>query len=1045
MTMKLYQPVLFVGLGGTGCDVGAELERRLREEICGPDGTEFMRSRAKSDALPYQLPSCVQFVYADMNQAELDRMPARVVPGSAYLSAARLTAHYVRDLVPLVDSYPELARNLRLSAPRAVESWLPPKEDEPRVNPLHRGAGQFPTVGRAALFGTFTHGIRAAVREVNDAIGRLSNSGEDLFALGGRPPRAVDVFVAFSVAGGTGGGIFYDFLHLIGAMFEQSRLKAKIYPLVLMPSAFDPGLGGGRHAELNAGRALLDLFRLVDEQNGGDAERDLRSHDDKELLNPDEQAVYYPVEGKITLRPGIVQTGFLFSRPVGAEREDLHRSIASLVTSLIGTELEESDERHGESHQSFADSFVNSAVHREVPAENGIGNRGVSAALVASMTVPVDEIAGIVASRMLRTAFDMMRRPPGQLESNQDHIKDFLVKSGIPAILTCRGSDITEPEAAHGSREITTALGDRRDAMQAGLRDLKSRLDREVPQLVSGFDPRQAARELLGSIDAFHVYRVLFGRPDAEGIDKGGVLGLLQSRAAPPPSADGLAVTPPPVPALHNRFFGLIKLRWSDAVPAEFRLRQDAWHRWRTIATWAEQWAGQAPVWRRPLEQVQQELRLLIRDLEEFAREDKERFGRRTMELYRRRVGVSYLLPPGGADMERFYERLVRGLTEHWVRLGRLKPNATEADLIEVIVGTDGWRKAYDASIEHSPGQAVSELREMVKREVKTFLRAGVTGQIPMLPRLHDLLADAAAPTDASSVLREYLDEFRGKLAGLVPANFTPQGNGMLKVLISYPADAKSPIVEDYLTESINLPAGPDINYELRNTATESISVVLFRTSMGVTEVREVREVLRLWASALGRPQATDKLRWRQRTGYDFGYLATREEHRILILHRLMCALWNGRVLTDGPPDSPDRIRVELDGGVAMLLPLTPFAPASSWGSLLRAYELWTFDDNDIHRLFCAQLMQELPMGIGSRVLEPSPLYKEVCDLAQGEIVGLDRLLAKLPSGSRSRAGQMRSFWADTLPAALSHPFTGMDAPLRSNLSQLNESLAGTQ
>ena len=46
--MKLYQPVLFVGLGGTGCDIGAVLERRMREEICGPDGNDFRRLRAKA-------------------------------------------------------------------------------------------------------------------------------------------------------------------------------------------------------------------------------------------------------------------------------------------------------------------------------------------------------------------------------------------------------------------------------------------------------------------------------------------------------------------------------------------------------------------------------------------------------------------------------------------------------------------------------------------------------------------------------------------------------------------------------------------------------------------------------------------------------------------------------------------------------------------------------------------------------------------------------------------------------------------------------------
>src|SRR5512142_1262295 len=158
MTTRLYQPVLFVGLGGTGCDVGAELERRLRDEICGPDGTAFLGARSKAGMLPYQLPACVQFVYADMNQADLDRMPQRVVPGTQHVPAARQTAHYVRELVPLVDSYPELARNLRLEAPRVVAPWLPPEEGEPRVNPLYRGAGQFPTIGRAALFGTFLHG-----------------------------------------------------------------------------------------------------------------------------------------------------------------------------------------------------------------------------------------------------------------------------------------------------------------------------------------------------------------------------------------------------------------------------------------------------------------------------------------------------------------------------------------------------------------------------------------------------------------------------------------------------------------------------------------------------------------------------------------------------------------------------------------------------------------------------------------------------------------------------------------------------------------------
>ena len=419
--MKLYQPVMFVGLGGTGCDIGAELERRMREEICGPDGNDFRRRRGREGMLPYQLPSCVQFVYADMNQAELDRLPRRVVPGPEHIPVASLSASYANGLVPDVASYPELARNLRLEAERVVAGWLPPAtQDEPRVNPLHRGAGQFPTIGRAALFGTFMESINPAVRDIREAIGRLSNSGADLDAMGGKPPKGVDVFVAFSVAGGTGCGIFYDYLHLIAHMLRQnSQLRVKIYPLVLMPSAFEDGLGGGRAAELNAGRALLDLFRLVDQQNGADAERELHSAHDQALLDPDEVMVYYPGDLRIVMRPGTLQTGFLFSQPAGATRQDMHRSIVSLMMSLAGTEMAEDDDPSVDHHQSFADSFVNQATHRQVRADNGIGNRGVSTALVASLTVPVDDLAGIVGSRLLRTAVDQLSSPQTRVDSTR--------------------------------------------------------------------------------------------------------------------------------------------------------------------------------------------------------------------------------------------------------------------------------------------------------------------------------------------------------------------------------------------------------------------------------------------------------------------------------------------------------------------------------------------------------------------------------------------------------------------------------------------------
>ena len=50
---------------------------------------------------------------------------------------------------------------------------------------------------------------------------------------------------------------------------------------------------------------------------------------------------------------------------------------------------------------------------------------------------------------------------------------------------------------------------------------------------------------------------------------------------------------------------------------------------------------------------------------------------------------------------------------------------------------------------------------------------------------------------------------------------------------------------------------GRRITEDFRYTDIESISVVLFRTAMGVTEVDEVRDVLRLWAGSLSSPRST--------------------------------------------------------------------------------------------------------------------------------------------------------------------------------------------
>ncbi|GAA4965340.1 hypothetical protein GCM10023238_36220 [Streptomyces heliomycini] len=142
-------------------------------------------------------------------------------------------------------------------------------------------------------------------------------------------------FVSFSVAGGTGAGIFLDYLHLISHAFQLRRFDGvRIYPLVVMPSSFSAATGGGWEAELNAARALVDLFRLVDRQNA--------PREGAEIGDLDHDAgfaVRYPGTPPVRLRTGVLPTAFLFSPTAGIRADDLRRSIVSLVMSLIGTEL----------------------------------------------------------------------------------------------------------------------------------------------------------------------------------------------------------------------------------------------------------------------------------------------------------------------------------------------------------------------------------------------------------------------------------------------------------------------------------------------------------------------------------------------------------------------------------------------------------------------------------------------------------------------------------------------------------------------------------
>ncbi|MGW8989930.1 tubulin-like doman-containing protein [Streptomyces zhihengii] len=1047
--MKIFQPMLFVGLGGTGGLVGAELERKLRAELCGPDGTALGHL---SGHAPYQLPECLQFVYADYSESDLQRLPQFNVDPSLRAAYSR-TSRATHNLLPNFDSSPEVTKMLRASLRDEVADWLPPRTDEPKVTPLHNGAGQLPTVGRAALFATLRHSLAPVLEPLLQAIDAIARSAGELSEFGGGKVSGCDVFVAFSVAGGTGAGIFLDYLHLINHAFQMRRFNGvKIYPLVVMPSSFASSAGGGREADLNAARALVDLFRLVDGQNAPTEGAEIGDLDHDGGLG-----IRYPGTTPIRLRTGILPTAFLFSPTAGIRQDDLRRSIVSLVMSLIGTELGDGRSRGrtmaaDDDYQTFAASFINRGVHRSAVSPTGIGRQGVSTSLVASMTAPMDQLADLVAGRLLRRAVtDLLERPRAVLRDDAvPMIRRLFADANLEELWERKQLDVPDPDPLpRGGRAIEVALGERVADMQRLLSDLQTIAAREAASMADRFAPRPAIDKLLQNVDPFVAERLVKGVPDSdEAIARAGFLGMLNSRARAPQRPPGVTDQPPKVPRIKGRLAGMSPARWGDDDVRAALHEQDTWYRWRCHSVWHEAWREQQQRWQAQADTAGADLGRLVNAFVKHAERERKVSAQKGLELYEDRTGISYLLPPQ-RTLNHFYEDVVTRLVR---REGLRETEAEDALLLRMIDG-DTWRAVHTLSRRNPDGAVATVKAQLEGRITRLFAESGEhLEERPLLPAMSTLLAAAAGDGDAAEhVSKEALELFGRKLTGLLPVGFTPEGTGPLRVLVTYPRVQAVDEVQEYLGKALQLPTDAKNSVEYRGVESDSVTVVLFRSEMSLTQVPEARKVLRQWARAKDSEQAQDVLRWRQRLGYRDSWMVSSEEDRRVILHRLLCCMWNGQVdVLDGDTSSPDRVRLRLfpeQGaqvpGVRLRLGDYP-GGVSSWAELLRSYERWTvLDDERTVEDYCRELMGAQPTGLARNGSEPHPLFVELVEkIAPRQLELLDDRRERGGERVEGWVRPLREFWAVTLPAALDTEF-GDQRALQPTLRTLLEHVRG--
>ncbi|MGH9277079.1 MAG: tubulin-like doman-containing protein [Acidimicrobiales bacterium] len=537
--MRLFQPILVVLLGGSGSQVGAAIERALRATLCGPDGTRLFRFPHFRDGgyRPFQLPGCVQFVYIDLAADDIRRSRRSVAPPGLW-DVANLNA-VIADLRPSHASYAQVALRLRHAGTyEYVAGWLPPAGSGLDVAPLADGAGGYPTVGRAALFDCLAtaEGLAPLERPIVTALGRLAGANGEIMAFTGEQPTSLAVFVIFSGNGGTGGGMNYDALHVVGdlATTHLAGLPVHLYPIMLMSSVFDPAKGGGRAERLNAAHALLDLSRLVDRQNTGALE-DLA-----------DGVVRYPGGASANLRPATIQTAMLIHRADGHERMNTQESIAPLLQALTRSRADEADHQPGAPSPTFVTTFVNHASRRASLSGVGVGRRGLSAVSAFSLHVPHDEVAAITTDHLVAEAVSQLDQA-SPMEDNEQALAELIAVLGLDPLRVCAPHAVAPvDDAVRGADEVCAALVTLAETMERALESLRRELHADVMPGLAAFRANQGLAALAGVYGLFRLSRVILGDRQLTGlVEQEGFVGWCHRRARVPDPPEGLTERAP--------------------------------------------------------------------------------------------------------------------------------------------------------------------------------------------------------------------------------------------------------------------------------------------------------------------------------------------------------------------------------------------------------------------------------------------------------------------------------------------------------------------
>ena len=1037
------QRILYVGIGGSGLDLGIELDKAMRREICGLDGRSLTKRGGTFAGLkPNQLPQFIQSLYIDFAAGSLKSVTNEIDQGNA--TAAM-------NLVPTIDNYPALATDLRLKCSPEL-SWLPPNvPEEPATRPLNAGAGQYPTVGRAALFSSIQSQTykKAIGTDIQDVLGKLDKSVGQLDAYTNQNAVSdLAVYVGFSMSGGTGCGIFLDVMQLLIHELHSKMplVNAVILPVVMLPSTFDGLLpaDNARRAQLNAARALLDLTEVIGQLSAPDANRMNEfkiTYPDKNLGNQGEVSIEF-----LAKAPDI-PVATLVSKPVIMQRSDVARSVAASIIAQSSSIKREETTDGGEviNKNSFIEWIIN---HRDETARIhrlGLGRHPLMPMVSSSLTMPSRQIADIVAKRIIADGLKGIRDDLATRGApSEDDVNEAIISLGFNCII--------KPETFDTDTRLTFEPA-KLPRNQGELDQIVVRLRANIVRAMPVIETQIA--KVISQKSVFQLHDGLIDYLNKKSAN--GETDLLSALKVFSSAISKLEVNQASIPVKKTTDLKAGRIKRSllpkrlSAAEVKVALTQERKDfEAKVLDKWWSAWANNQQAWLQSVESSKSRINELSKLVNDLVTNIETENAAGYAEINQKRVGVVNFIPTNGRSIPEALNQLVIETAAQIRRSYRIEDLSASALLRRL--GSQQNQIAWALMVDkHSKRSTSTQIIDALLEPVTNAVDQAMTGSeaVPgTLPKLGKLLDETAQRSDS-----EHAKTLRAILGSLVPDALIPVGDYMFaKVLISYPGE-QNDLVEKLIEECLSLSNSysalkKERTEYLASGESDVVTVNINLLGQGLLDNPETRTILQRWKEVHSSIKDIDNLPWRQRKSYkniDRFFLGSNQE---MILNRLLGGLIDGNIqLVSGDDISPTKLSISVKKGgddtkVEMEIP--PFPGFSSWANICLAYEnMVLLADTGVDHIatILTSMLGHVPVCLTGEKCEVPPIFRTLLSLRKTELAKLDLEMKQTKYGPKGikKLQNAIEFWRVSIPAAMELQSPGAD------IRNLDEALPGLE